>query len=110
MASPFDTLMASANTAIFAQFGQAATYTSSNGSPVACTVILDEGVELVMDPARLEHYGQVVNRVTTVSLMRAEIDSPKRDDEIVIDTKSYIVEGELKRDTDVVTVAVSHGE
>jgi hypothetical protein len=102
--SPFDILMASANTTIFAQFGVAAIYTPVGGSPVACTVIFDEGVELIGD-----EYGRIVDKTMAISLLRAEVDRPVQGDAIQIGDKTYLVEGDLKNDSAVVVVRVRHG-
>ena len=106
----FDSLMSEADEVSFDFFGIAARYIDEAINEIPCTVILEEGIDLLD-----AQYGQVVGKTAAMSFKRSEVNNPKRGETVeLLDGNGaieslYTVEEEINRDPFVVMVAVKRG-
>jgi len=71
---------------LFAALGQAATYTPVSGAPLPVQAILDRNATVYGE------LGQVLENRAQVSLLRAEVTSPRRGDTVVIDAETFTLD------------------
>lgn len=85
------------------EFATAASYQpASGGDPLPIVPIIDRDVEQVGE------YGQVMEPRTEISFPKSQYtDKPKRKDEIITDTETFVVDGLISDDGAIVKVVVS---
>jgi hypothetical protein len=99
--SEFDAAVADMDETLFVEFGENATVQRGSDAPVAVRAFVERGVQVLGD------YGQVIARVTKVTLRNSEW-VPQRADVVSLNGSSRKVEA-VELDDGYVTTAVLNG-